>query len=238
MDNKKDVCILVQARLGSTRAPAKVMLPMHNLWVLDHVVNRCKMIKSANKVIVCTTSSSQDDQIYEHCLQSKTLCYRGSSENVLSRYHGAAVKFQCSHVIRVTSDCPLIDPGIIDGMVNYFFKNKLTYLGPKYYGNHNFPDGFNAEIFKFSALDEAHKYAKDPYELEHVTPYIINKYSTLEYDYPLDIQLNKLDLSKLHLSLDTYADYLNILNIYNNLYPDNNNFTMKDVLLFLENLIR
>lgn len=237
MKTMNDICVLIQSRLGSTRLPHKVMLPIQNLCVLDHVVNRCKRAKSLNKVIVCTTDLPEDDLIYNHCLENNIPCHRGSSKNVLSRYHGAAVKFQCSHVIRVTSDCPLIDPEIIDDMVKFFFKNKLTYLGPKYYGNHNFPDGFNVEIFKFSVLDEAHKHAKDLYELEHVTPYIINKYSNLEYNYPLDIQLNKLDLSKLHLSLDTYADYLNILNIYNNLYPDNNNFTMKDVLLFLENLL-
>lgn len=106
----------------------------------------------------------------------------------------------------------------------------LPYLCPKYYGNHKFPDGFNGEIFNYHILKEANENANEN-EKEHVSTYIIKKYKTFEFDYPIDYQkYQSIDFSNLHLSLDTKEDYELLKNIFHNIYLKKNNFELEDVL--------
>ena len=232
--NKK-IDIIVQARCGSTRLPNKIMKYLEDKIVLDHVVGRLKKSKYARNVIISTTDKQQDTIIFDHCQKNNIKCFRGSELNVLERYYKTAVLYQSDYVIRVTSDCPLVDVNYIDLLIEKYFELELKYLGPKYYGNHNFPDGFNGEVFSFKLLKEAYENAIDN-EKEHVTTYIIKKYKTIEFNYPIDYESYKnINFSELHLSLDTKEDYELLKEIFHCVYLKKNNFQLEDVLYYLEN---
>jgi spore coat polysaccharide biosynthesis protein SpsF len=233
----KNIDIIVQARFGSTRLPGKVMKLLEDKIVLEHVINRLRKSKYARNIIVCTSNLEQDNIIFDFCKDNHILCFRGSEQNVLERYYETAKYFESEYIVRVTSDCPLVDIKFIDLMIERYFELNLDYLGPKYYGNHMFPDGFNGEIFKTELLEEAYKNA-NIHEIEHVTTYIIKKYKTIEYDYPIDYKKYKnIDFSNLHLSLDTRDDYILLTQIYKDVYKIKNNFALEDVLDYLDKYI-
>lgn len=227
--------LIVQARIGSTRFPGKVMKELEDKLVLDHVVERLRKSNYFRNVIICTSDLSQDDIIVNHCKEKKYLFFRGSEQNVLERYYETAKHFESGYVVRVTSDCPLVDHRYIDMMIEKYLELKLDYLGPKYYGNHRFPDGFNGEIFSFKKLEEAYLNASET-EKEHVSTYIIKKYKTIEFDYPINIKdYPNIDFEELHLSLDTPKDYELLKNIFHHVYLKNKEFTLEDVLTYLNN---
>ena len=233
----KNIDIIVQARFGSTRLPGKVMKILEDKLVLQHVIERLRKSKYVRNVIICTSIFTKDDIIFNFCKENNILCFRGSEQNVLERYYETAKYFDSKYVVRVTSDCPLVDSKFIDLMIEKYFELNLNYLGPKYYGNHMFPDGFNCEIFNFDLLEEAYKNANIN-EIEHVTTYIIKKYKTIEFDYPINYQkYENIDFCKLHLSLDTPDDYILLTQIYKNVYKNNNNFVIEDVLEYLNKYI-
>lgn len=227
--------IIVQARTGSTRLPNKVMKLLEDKIVLDHVIDRLSLSKYASKVIIATTNKLNDNIIVNHCINRKTEVYRGSEKDVLKRYYDCATYYHSNIIVRVTSDCPLIDVSCIDLMIEHFINQQLNYLGPKYFGNHNFPDGFNGEVFSYNVLKEAHEYALEN-EKEHVTTYIQKKYKTQEFLYPIDYKkYTNLQFDQLHLSLDTQDDYELLKNIFHEVYRKKKNFNLNDILLFLNN---
>jgi len=229
----KNIDIIVQARIGSTRLPGKVMKLLEDKIVLHHVVERLRRSKYARNVIICTSILEQDDVIYNFCINNNIFCFRGSKQNVLERYYETAKHFNSEYIVRVTSDCPLVDARFIDLMIEKYFELNLNYLCPKYYGNHKFPDGFNGEIFNFNLLKEANENA-NVNELEHVTTYIIKKYKTFDFDYPVNYEKYKnIDFSMLHLSLDTPDDYFLLTQIYKTIYKNNKQFGIEDVLEYL-----
>ena len=224
--------VIIQARMGSTRLPGKIMMKLEDKYVIDHVIERVSKSKNVRHVIICTSIKSTDDVIYNHCIKHNIKCFRGSEQNVLNRYYETAKYFGSEYIVRLTSDCPLIDHVYVDKMINKYFDLKLSYVGPKYYGNHKFPDGFNCEVFSFKCLEEAEKYS-DITEHEHVTTYIIKKYSTYQYDYELTKTYENINLSQLHLSLDTPNDYIFLKDIFKNVYKKNKNFTLENILDYL-----
>ena len=234
MENKNlNIHIIVQARTGSTRLPRKVMKELEDKIVLQHVIDRLKLSKYASDIIICTTQKKEDDIISDFCLTNKINIYRGSEFNVLERYYETAQYYKSDIIVRVTSDCPLIDVSYIDMMIDHFLKSDLQYLGPKYYGNHCFPDGFNGEVFWFDILEEAYLNANHN-EKEHVTTYMIKKYKKEEFNYPiLYKKYRNINFSSLHLSLDTQEDYKLLKNIFKNVYLKKNNFRLDDVLRYL-----
>lgn len=231
--NDKNIDIIVQARTGSSRLPGKVMKFLEDKLVLDHVIERLQKSKYARQVIICTSIKKEDDIIFEHCKNNNIKCYRGSELNVLERYYDTAKHFKSNYILRVTSDCPMIDSTYLDLMIEKYFELKLPYLGPKYYGNRKFPDGFNGEIFNYQVLKEAYENASED-EKEHVTTYIIKKYKTVEFNYPIDYEKYKnIDFSNLHLSLDTKEDYELLKNIFQHVYLKKKAFQIEDVLNYL-----
>ena len=231
--NQSKIDLIVQARFGSTRLPGKVMKELEDKLVLDHVVERLRKSNYVRNVIICTSDLPQDDIIVNHCKEKKYLFFRGSELNVLERYYHTAKHFQSEYVVRVTSDCPLVDHWYIDKMIEKYLDLKLDYLGPEYYGNHKFPDGFNGEIFSFKKLEEAYLNASET-EKEHVSTYIIKKYKTIEFDYPIDLNnYPNINFEELHLSLDTAEDYELLKNIFHHVYLKNKEFTLEDVLNYL-----
>lgn len=239
MNNNENlnIHIIVQARTGSSRLPNKVMKYLEDKIVLQHVYDRLKESKYAQKVIITTTTNISDNIIVDYCLNNNIEVFQGSELDVLNRYYETAKYYKSDIIVRVTSDCPLVDIKFIDMMIDYYLKSDLKYLGPKYFGNHKFPDGFNGEIFSFDVLEEANNNANE-YQKEHVTTYIIEKYKKEEFTYPILYQkYRNIHFSNLHLSLDTEGDYKLLKKIFKNVYLKKNNFELEDVLKYLNKIV-
>ncbi len=217
-------CVIVQARVGSTRLPNKVLMDLCGRPVLWHVLNRLRKSQLISGIIIATTILPDDDAIQQFCEENDAAFYRGSSENVLSRYYEAAQKYDVKRIIRITSDCPVIDPVLIDEMIKEFEKSGADYLSNSIV--RTFPRGLDTEIFPFRVLEQVFYEAAKPHELEHVTPYI--------YQHPELFKLQnfagEIDYSALRWTLDTEEDYRLIKEIYDALYEENGMFYWKDVL--------
>ncbi len=224
----KKVCI-VQTRMGSTRLPGKVMKDLCGKPVLWHVIDRLKRCKNIDVIVIATTSGEQDDVIenyVEELNDAKVKIYRGSEEDVLTRYFEAAEREKADLVIRVTSDCPLIDPQITDRVIEAGAEVQ-TYTSN--IGLRTFPRGLDTEVFPFELLEEAFENAESEAEREHVTPYIREKYK----DEAVNVAGTR-DYSFHRWTLDTEEDYTLIRKIYEKLWPNNAEFSFKDILDLFE----
>jgi len=161
---------IIQARMGSTRLPRKVMLNILGKPVLWHVVNRVSKARLIDGLIVATTVKLEDDIIAEFCKSNGVLVFRGSENDVLDRYYQCAKEYNIKDIVRITADCPLHDPNVIDMVIKEYLGGDCDYACNTI--KYTFPDGFDVEIFSFTALEDAWKNAKLTSEREHVTPYI------------------------------------------------------------------
>lgn len=235
MDNLKIRTVaIVQTRMGSTRLPGKVLIDLEGKPVLWHVVHRLKNAKYIDKIVVATTDLYEDDIIANYCTQNEISYYRGSSDDVLSRYYNAAGEYKAGIIIRITSDCPLIDPLIIDKMLIKFKGNNSKSITLDYMSNtleRTFPRGLDAEIFSFESLERSYREAKHPYEREHVTPYI--------YQHPELFRLsnykNEVDYSTHRWTLDTPDDLNLIQAIYKKIENTEKIFLFHDILEIFKN---
>lgn len=164
--------IIIQARMGSSRLPGKTLKNLNGKPSLWHVYNRCKTSKCADIVVIATTQDKSDDQIDKFCKQHKIPCFRGSVNDVLSRYYNAAKKFKIDVIARVTGDCPLTDPFTIDRVFKAYKDQKCDYISNAVPGERTFPRGLDVEVFSFAALEKAYNEATENTEREHVTPYL------------------------------------------------------------------
>ncbi|AEV70520.1 spore coat polysaccharide biosynthesis protein F, CMP-KDO synthetase [Acetivibrio clariflavus DSM 19732] len=218
--------------MGSSRLPGKVMIDICGKPVIEHVIDRLKMSKVLDDIIIATTTSVKDKIIVEQAKRNGVKWFCGSEEDVLSRYYYAARENRLSTVVRVTSDCPLIDPVILDEIVEFYKKN--DYLLVTNAGNileyRTYPRGLDVEVFSFDILEKAFYSAKKPYQREHVTPYIYETYENKIYYYK-----NNINLSKYRWTLDTEEDLKLISIIFNNFYYKyGRNFGFKDILKFIQ----
>ncbi len=224
---------IIQARMGSTRLPGKVMKQLCGKSVLAHVIFRVQACPLVDEVVVATTILPADDVIVDEAEKCGAKCFRGNEENVLERYYLAAKEYEADVVVRVTSDCPLFDPEVLSEMLDYFKTETSQGLIIDYlsnFMNRCYPRGLDAEVFTFSALEKAYREANKPYEKEHVTPYI--------YEHPeifsLYAQTWDKDFSHYRWTLDTEDDWKLIEAIYTDLYSEYNIFKIDDVLNLLE----
>ena len=224
----KKIVAIIQARVGSTRLPGKVLLDLKGKTVLYHVVDRVKKSKYIDEVIVATTDLGQDDKIVDECNKIGCKCFRGSESDVLSRYYLCAKENDADIIIRITSDCPLIDPLVIDEILDFYLKNNyklVTNAGDIH--NRTYPRGLDTEIFDFDTLENAYKNANKDYQKEHVTPYIYENEKDIYY------YKNDIDYSKYRLTLDTKEDFELIKRIYDLVYIDSQNFYLDDIVKIL-----
>lgn len=222
-----NIVAIIQARTGSTRLPEKVLLDLEGKTVLEHVVERVSASKNIHDVVVATTINKEDLEIVKICSNLGISVYCGSEEDVLDRYYQVARLFKVDHIVRITSDCPMIDPKIIDDVINLHLQENADYTTNTL--NETYPDGQDVEVITFDALKKAWKNADLASEREHVAPYIrfkphIFKHSSLDY---------KQNLSQKRWTLDNREDYELINKIYKNLYHINNLFGMEEILAFL-----
>ena len=226
---ERKVGIIVQARMGSTRLPGKVMLDLQGKPVLQHIFERLKMCQNVNELILATTTNPQDNVLVALARENQVKVFRGSEDDVLARYYLAAEENKLDIVIRITSACPLIDPELIDQLILRFINLKdVDYFSQG--NNRTFPRGLDVEILLFSALQKAYLEGHKLYEREHVIPYI--------YGHPEMFRLEEfhapVDYSKYRLTLDTKEDYVLIGEIYDRLYPLNNEFGLTDIMKLLD----
>lgn len=231
--------LIVQARMGSTRLPNKILYNvLDDISFLKYFYNRARKSKKINRIIIATTSNKKDDIIEDICIQNNWYYYRGSELDVLDRFYQTSLKFNCKNIIRITSDCPLIDFNVIDKMIDKFNDlNNISCLTVYYHGKHGFPDGTNPEIFTFDSLKKAWENTQLQQDREHVSLYI-HRNMTVE-KFKLNIPKNIiLNLDKLHLSLDTSQDLENLRKIISYFHKNgkNDNFTYIDILNYLNNL--
>ena len=149
---------IIQARMSSTRLPGKIMKLIKGKPALFYLIDRLKHSKLLKRIIIATTIKECEKPIIDFCKEYKLDYFRGNEDNVLDRYYQTALKYNCKYIMRITSDCILMDPNIVDNMIKYYYENKLNYLIMKYSNNEvgakgGFPDGFNPEIFSFKLLE-------------------------------------------------------------------------------------
>lgn len=232
---------IIQARMNSTRLPNKILMLIKDKPILQHVIERISKATKIDHIIIATTVNKCDDPIVELCQKLNILYYRGNEQDVLDRYYKCAIKYKSKNIMRVTSDCPLIDPKVIDNMIDIYYTNSYDTLMPSYYGEETgakggFPDGCNPEIVSFKLLQTVWTTAKLQQEREHVTKYIYTHLSPNRYKISLKNQYPNIDLGTLHLSLDTKDDLQFLTTIYDKLYESNNLFTIEDVLRIVNNM--
>ncbi len=204
MPNEHRIVAIVQARMSSSRLPGKVLKEIHGKPMIAWVVERTRQAKAVDFVAVATTSDPADDAIENWCRESQTACYRGSMFDVLDRYYQAAKLFAADIVVRVTADCPVIDPQVIDDTIAAFFANQADFAAnrlPPPWGR-TFPIGLDTEVCSFTALERAWKEAKEAHEREHVMPFL--------YDVPDRFKVYQLntspDYGALRWTVDTPED--------------------------------
>lgn len=196
------IAAIIQARLGSTRLPGKTMKGLCGKPLLYYSVKRSSFAKYVDGVIVATTTSKGDEEIVQWCEENNIPYYRGSEEDVLDRYHQTAKKFGVDIVVRVTSDCPFIDPEVIDMLILALKNFDYDYVSNRI-KKRTWPHGLDAEVFTVSALEKAWGNAQNPIEREHVTPYILTHPELFKiYEVP-----NKRNLSHIRLTVDYLEDY-------------------------------
>jgi len=202
---KKEVAVIVQARMGSTRLAGKVLMElMDGNTVLGFFLKRLSECKRLDKVIVATTTNSKDDILEKWLVDNNYSFFRGSEDNCIQRYQEAAKKFDVDIIVRVTSDCPLVVPEVIDEMVKYYLDHSqsIDYLSNRQFTN--FPEGLDVEIFTFKMLTEARKNAALKEEFEHINNFFLNRPSEYRIRY---YNHNKgSDYSRFKLSVDTLED--------------------------------
>jgi len=220
------ISVIIQARTGSTRLPGKVMKELCGKTVLAHDIERVKQAKLVDEIIIATTVCKADDIIVNEAKQLGVKVFRGSEDDVLSRYFLAAKEAGADVVVRITSDCPLIDPQIIDKLITAFVENRydiVTNAGNDL-SKRTFPRGLDAEVFSFEMLETAYNNAKETYQREHVTPYIYEHAKSVHY------YTNDIDYSRYRWTLDTEEDWQLIAEIYQRLYHGKHDFYLKDIV--------
>lgn len=222
------IVAIIQARMGSTRLPGKVLIDIQGKPLLEHVIDRVRMARLIDRMVIATTFNEKDKAIIEFAKNLNIPYYVGSEDDVLDRFYQTAKKYKAETIVRITADRPFEDPEVIDKVVSYYLSHKE---GVDYVSNTikpTYPEGLDVEGFSFEALGKAWKEAKKPSEREHVTPYIWNHPEL----FRLTNVENDEDLSHLRWTVDTEADLQFTREIYARLYHGQV-FFMKDILALL-----
>ncbi len=222
------VVSIVQARLGSTRLPGKVLQDLCGRTMLGRVIERLRATASIDDVMIATTNLSKDDPIVEECQKHAVSYWRGDESDVLDRYFQSAKTAQADIIVRVTSDCPLIDPEITDKTIRAFLEELPDYAANTL--TRTYPRGLDTEVLSMPALTRTWQQAKEGYEREHVTPYII--------EHPAEFRLLSVtgdqDYSGHRWTVDTPEDLAFIREVYNRL-QGRGIFLWREVLNVLRN---
>lgn len=229
MENGMKNVVIMQARVGSSRLHAKVLKELCGKTILEHDIERIRQAKTIDDIIVATTTSPHDDAIEDVAIRCGVKLFRGSENDVLDRYYQAAKKYNVDNIVRITSDCPLIDPHVIDDVVKCFDDGEYEVItNVPNDAKFTYPRGMDVEEFSFEWLEKAWKEATDKYDREHVSPYI--------YDHAVRkcyFQYDK-DYSQYRWTLDTEEDWKVIQNIYEHFYHGKHDFYLEDIVKYVQ----
>lgn len=224
--------IISQARMTSTRLPGKVLRTVLDKSLLEYQIERLRRVELSDYLIIATTVNPQDDPIVALCEQLGTAYYRGPEEDVLARFYEAATLHSADTVVRVTSDCPLIDPEVVNSVIAFY---QARFPEFSYVSNtlqRTFPRGMDTEVFSYQSLEQAFLNGKEKWQREHVTPYI--------HQNPTRFSLANVaaerDYSHHRWTVDTMEDFSLIKKIIESLYPKNRRFSLQDCLHLLDRL--
>jgi spore coat polysaccharide biosynthesis protein SpsF len=219
---------ILQARTTSSRLPDKVLKPLLGVPMLLRQIERVRRSRHIDRLVVATSDDSSDDAIAALCGRDGIDCFRGSLADVLDRFYQAALRLHPPSIVRLTGDCPLADPAVIDKVIDFYRDGRYDYASNAV--EPTFPDGLDVEVFSFDALETAWRETGRGAEREHVTLYI--------YRHPDRFRIGHFkmepDLSRLRWTVDEPADFEFVTAVYEALYPANPAFTMEHVLAYLE----
>lgn len=218
---------VIQARMGSTRLPGKVLMDVVGTTMLERVVRKTLRSTRIEEVVVATSTNANDEVIEKECDRIGVGCYRGSEDDVLDRYYKAASSFDASVVVRITSDCPLIDPAIVDKAVDELVAGDADYSSNTV--KRTYPRGLDTEAMRIEALESACKEASKNYQREHVTPYIYQNPDK----FRLHFVTNDTDHSALRWTVDTPEDLEFVRAVYRH-FEDRGQFGWLDVLALVD----
>ncbi len=226
----KTVAIL-QARLGSTRLPGKILLPLGTRSVLGQVIFRLQACAKIDDVVIATTDLPSDDRVAAEAQRWNAKVFRGSETDVLARHYFAAKTYGAEIIVRVTSDCPLVDPEVADEMLAYFFTSQKSEAPLDFLANSlvkTFQHGLDVEIFTFAALERAFHEATTERDREHASPYMRNP----QNNFHAENFASKTDVSQHRWTIDTPADYDLVAKIFSGV-DKGQLFSTADVMEFL-----
>ncbi len=226
--------IIVQARTSSNRLPGKVLMPLAGKPLLQRMLERVSISSEADEIVVATTVASSDDKIEELCKRTGFACYRGHPTDLLDRHYQAGEEFGADVIVKVPSDCPLIDPTVIDRLLRYYKTNSRRYDFVSNLHPATYPDGNDVEIIPIGILEEAWQEASKNYEREHTTPFF--------WEQPLRYRIGNigwesgLDYSMSHrFTIDYIEDYDFIKRVYDELWtPERPIFSIDEILKLLD----
>ena len=219
---------IIQARLGSTRLPGKVLKDLNGRPLIAQIINRLTCCKKIDNILLATTTNIIDDELAEWCKQNGVACFRGDENNVLKRYYDAATEVKADVIVRITADDPFKDPKVIDSVIRLLEQNKLDFA----FNNSppSFPEGLDTEVFTYNAIKQAVQAETTDFEREHVTQYFYhnpNMFKMQNYAY-------KEDISYMRLTVDTEKDFKLAETLYSKLSPQGEMFYLDDILSLLK----
>ena len=220
-----EVLAIVQARYSSSRLPGKVIKEILGKPMIIHELERLSKSREINHIVLATSTDQSDDVLAEVVTAAGFDIFRGSLDDVLDRYYQCAKKYQPDHVVRITGDCPVIDWQIVDSVIQSHIEHGNDYSST----NSDYPDGLDTEVMSYSALAEAWQKAKMLSEREHVTLYLRNH----RRDYKEELVSCSQKLSHMRWTVDEPQDFEFIGKVYYELYENNSDFRMADILNLL-----
>jgi spore coat polysaccharide biosynthesis protein SpsF len=225
------VVAIIQARMGSSRLPGKVLKEIGSLPMLFRVVLRARRAQTLGQVVIATTTDEGDDAIVDFCTSKGFPCFRGDPYDVLDRYYQAACLFNAQVVVRLTGDCPLIDPFEIDRTVRTFDEVGVDFAANRLPlpWKRTTPIGMDTEVVSFDALKRAWQEAEEKYAREHVMPYLYEE----DGRFKVALVDHEPDLGHLRLTVDTAEDLALVRRIYDH-FGNTDDFSLKDILSLLE----
>ena len=221
--------VIIQARLGSTRLPGKTVMPLAGEPLLKRMIERVTAAKTPFEIVVATTTLSEDDELVNLCDNIGVRCFRGHPTDLLDRHYQAALQLQADVVAKIPSDCPLIDPEIIDRVFVFYNKHNSEFDFVSNLHPPSYPDGNDVEIMSFSVLEQAWREAAKEHEREHTTPFIWDnperfRIGNVAWETGLDYSMT------MRWTIDYPEDYEFIKRVYDELWSPERIFSIQEIL--------
>jgi spore coat polysaccharide biosynthesis protein SpsF len=229
-----NIVIVVQARLGSTRLPNKVLMPLSGKPLIIRMLERVSFSDMAHNVVVAVTNETDDDELVELCEAEGYSVFRGSTNDLLDRHYQTGLKYNAEDIVKIPSDCPLIDPDIITRVIDFYVLNKNTYDYVSNLHPATYPDGNDVEVMSMKVLYNAWNNSHKDFEREHTTPYLWEnpdrfKIGNVEWETGQNFSMSH------RWTIDYLEDYLFIKEVFDSLYESNPRFGLNDILEYERN---